>query len=389
MKSRQGQTHEALAVTLIVLGVLWAAALQFPVHAQQSAAPTASISSRSETLKVENGKLDVRALSGSLADTVNRWAAATSHPEWLGYSVAEVPGNRSVCCQHWGKNGSEECGTCSLESQNHGTNISNRDDRSSKVNLEGPRGLAVLYRAESGKFTQIRIISLDCTVDAGGLNLVWLPSVKSYDSISLLEKFARQSDTNSRKEEAISQAALTAIALHADPTADRVMESFVAPSEPVSLRRETAFWLGEARGAEGLRILQKMAKSDPSPEVREQVTFALSVSKESGALPEMIRMAHEDESSHVRGQALFWLGQKAGEKASKAITGSIDSDPDTEVKKKAVFALSQMPSDQGVPKLIQVAQTNRNPQIRKEAMFWLGQSESPEALAFFEKVLSQ
>ena len=145
--------------------------------------------------------------------------------------------------------------------------------------------------------------------------------------------------------------------------------------------------LGEARGAEGFRTLQKMAQNDPNADVRDQVTFALSVSKEPDALPEMIRMAHDDKSSQVRGQALFWLGQKAGEKAAKAITGSIDNDPDTDVKKKAVFALSQMPPDEGVPKLIQVAETNRNPHVRKEAMFWLGQSHDPRALDFIESIL--
>jgi hypothetical protein len=389
MKTNWTRIRDGLAATLIATGLLWAAKLQVSAHAQQPVAPIAAAASSANTLQVQNGKLDVRQLSGSLVDTVNRWAAGTTRAEWLGYSVAEVKGDRTVCCEHWGRVDSNVCGECQLEGTNHGLNISSQDGSGTKINLEGPRELAILYRAESGKIGEIRIFSVECTVNAGSLGVVWLSGVNALDSVSFLENFAHGTELKSAKSEKIGQGALAAIALHADPAADRAMESFVAPSEPVSLRREAAFWLGEARGAEGLRLLQKMAQSDPSAEVRDQVTFALSVSKEPGALPEMIRMAHDDKSSQVRGQALFWLGQKAGEKAAKAITGSIDSDPDTEVKKKAVFALSQMPPDEGVPKLIQVAQTNRNPQIRKEAMFWLGQSEAPEALAFFEKVLSQ
>ena len=391
MNTNSTVIQNRIGLALIAAGLFWAATLPFHVRAQQPAAtpsPTASIAPFG-SLRLENGKLDVRQLSGSLSDTVNRWATATTRAEWLGYSVAGVHGERSLCCQNWGRNGSDACSKCNLEGQNRNTNISAQDSDAGTINLEGSRELAVLYRAESGKINQIRIFSIDCTVDAGGLRVVWLQHAKGPDSLSLLEKFVRETITDSSKEERISLSALTAIALHADPAADRTLESFVTSSEPVSLRCETAFWLGEARGADGLNILQKMARDDPSPEVRAQVTFALSVSKEPGALPEMIRMAHEDESSHVRGQALFWLGQKAGDKAAKAIAGSIDSDPDTEVKKKAVFALSQMPREEGVPKLIQVAQSNHNPQVRKEAMFWLGQSNDPQALAFFEKVLSQ
>lgn len=392
MKTISSGIHDVLAVAFIAAGLLSARGLQFPAHAQQPAASTAQLASASSSsaLRLQNGKLDVRQVSGSLSTTVNSWASASTKPEWLGYSVATVNGDRSVCCGDGSKQYATNCGPCRLEAQNYSESISSHDSEDvAQVNLEAPRELAILFRAESGKITRVRLFSIECKIDAGGLNVTWLQAVKSPESVSLLETFVRRTRPESRSGEDLGQSSLTAIALHADPAADRALQSFVAASEPVSLRRETAFWLGEARGAEGLRLLQKMAQTDPSPEVREQVTFALSVSNQPGALPEMIRMAHEDQSSQVRGQALFWLGQKAGEKAAKAITGSIDSDPDTDVKKKAVFALSQMPPEQGVPKLIQVAQSNRNPQIRKEAMFWLGQSEDPQALAFFEKVLTQ
>ncbi len=388
MTAKWNRIQNNLGIALIATGILWAVSLEFSVHAQQPAAPSASAAA-SGALRLENGKLDVRQLSGSLADAVNRWASGTRQAEWLGYSVAQVNGQGLACCCHDGRDGSTMCGECRLENHDHGLNITMKDSPASKVKLEGPRELAILFRAESGKIGRLRVLSMECVADAGGLTVIWLEGAKASESVSLLEKFVRGANLDSTNSERLNKSALTAIALHADSAADRTLESYVAAGQPVSLRRESAFWLGVARGAEGLRTLQKMAQNDSSNEVRDQVTFALSISKEPGALPEMIRMAREDRASHVRGQALFWLGQKAGEKAAKAITSAIDTDPDTDVKKKAVFALSQMPPDQGVPKLILIAQTNHNPLVRKEAMFWLGQSGDPQALAFFEKVLSQ
>lgn len=391
MKTKWSWFQDGLAVAFITTGLVWGISRQLTVHAQQSSGQPVQPANAgaASTLKLENGKLQARELNGSLGDTVNRWAAGATQPQWLGYSVVQVSGKRTFCCWHGnGENyGGDDCGTCPLEKSNSGTNFS--DNGPSGVKLEGPRELAVLYRAESGKIGQIRVFSENCTVDAGGLSVVWLQGVKPSESVAYLSKFARADSNDSAKGEKLDRSALAAIALHADPSAIQALESFVAPGAPESLRKETAFWLAEARGAEGFQILQRMAQSDPSPDVRKQVTFAFSISKEPGALSEMIRMAHDDQSPQVRGQALFWLGQKAGEKAAKAITGSIENDPDTEVKKKAVFALSQMPPEQGVPKLILVAQTNHNPQVRKAAMFWLGQSNDPQALVFFEKVLNE
>jgi HEAT repeat protein len=334
--------------------------------------------------KTENAKVEQRSVTLTFAQTVAAWVKSASRAEWLGYAVPAVSGDRQACCGDWNGNGS--CGPCRLEGGDHGSNINLRGD---KLKLEGPQNLVVLLRAENGSIGRIRTVSEDCTIDAGGLKVIWLSDVKPAESVKYLEKFVTAQEFEEHGHDRLSRGALSAIAMTGDASADQAIASFTAPDKPESLRRETAFWAGEARGAAGLAVLKRMAKNDPSSEVRAQVTFALSVSRESEALDEMIRMAHEDTSTHVRGQALFWLAQKAGKKAASTISGAIDDDPDTEVKKKAVFALSQMPKDEGVPKLIEVAQNNRNPDVRKQAMFWLGQSNDPRALEFFEKVLSQ
>lgn len=334
-----------------------------------------------------NTKLEERQVKNGLAQEVEGWVGGAAQAQWLGYSVPAASNDRRMCCGDSGGDwNSEKCGPCRLEGS-RGENSYNV--QSGSVKLEGPIMLVVLFRAEGHKIGKIRAVSEDCTLDAGGLQVTWLNGLAPAESVKLLERFVDPKELDERGGDRLSRSALMAIAMHGDVSADQALASFTAANKPEGLRKEAAFWSGEARGAAGVQLLKRMAKEDLSSDVRAQVTFALSISRESDAVDEMIRMAHEDSSSHVRGQALFWLAQKAGKKASSAITGAIENDPDTEVKKKAVFALSQMPKEEGVPKLIQVAQTNRNPEVRKQAMFWLGQSNDPRALEFFEKVLSK
>jgi hypothetical protein len=361
-----------LIAQMLLAAMLFAAAP--PSAAQTAQAP-----------RIENAKLETRAVAGTLDATLRGITAQADKPEWLGYAVDQIPGERSACCGNHSDDGG--CGTCNLEKEHDSNNSISQ--KSGTVALEGARQLFVLFRLEARQVGKIRVASEDCTLDAGGLPFLWLTGVKPAESISFLESYVRGEDFEGHGNHGIGNGALTAIALHADASADRALDSFTAPDQKDSLRRQAAFWMGAARGKSGFVALQRMAKSDPSSDVRAHVAFALSVSHESGAIDEMIRMAHDDTSSHVRGQALFWLAQKAGQKAVGTITGAIDNDPDTDVKKKAVFALSQLPKEEGVPKLIEVAQNNRNREVRKQAMFWLGQSNDPRALQFFEKVLSQ
>jgi HEAT repeat protein len=368
--------RRAIGLVMVAAGI-GGAAVQV---ARGSAAAQAA-----DATHVENAKLETRAISASLDATMRELAKTAEKAEWVGYRVDQIAGERGNCCNNNWNDGN--CGTCRLEKENGEASGTSRTD--GNVKLEGSRQLVVFYRLESNQVVKIRVASDDCTLDAGGLPFVWLTGVKPTESVALLATFVRGSEFEDHGDRKTANGALTAIALHADASADRALESFVTPEQREGLRRQAAFWMGAARGKAGLIALQHMAKTDPSSDVRAHVAFALSVSHEAGALDEMIRMAHDDTSAHVRGQALFWLAQKAGKKAVGTISGAIENDPDTEVKKKAVFSLSQLPREEGVPKLIEVAQNNRNPEVRKQAMFWLGQSNDPRALQFFEKVLTQ
>lgn len=183
------------------------------------------------------------------------------------------------------------------------------------------------------------------------------------------------------------EVALAVIAFHDDPAADRALEQFINSKQPVEVRKNAAFWLGNLRGQKGCHVLRGMLQNDPSDRVREHCIFALHLSNVPEAIDTIIEAARQDRSRKVREQALFWLSQKAGQKAADAIADVLQNDPETEIKKKAVFALSQLPKDEGIPRLIQVARTLRNKEVLQDAIFWLGQSHDPRALDFFEEVL--
>jgi len=333
--------------------------------------------------RLENARLETRAVSGGLEHDFRSLVAATSGPAWIGYGAGIVPGEHNMCCY---SSSSGCCGGCRLEGGSSG-NVGTPGE--SKVRLEGPRSLWVLFRVEQKRVEKIRAFTEDCLLDAGGLQFYWLTGVRPDESVELLATFAAGAGQDAREERRLGDSAVAAIAFHADAAADRALERFVESGQPETLRERAAFWLGNLRGRRGYEVLRRLASADPSERVREKVVFALTQSKEPEAVTTMIDVARGDRSGRVRGQALFWLAHKAGEKARATISDAIDKDPETEVKTRAVFALSQLPPDEGVPLLIQVARANRNPEVRKKAMFWLGQSKDARALKFFEEILTR
>ena len=285
--------------------------------------------------------------------------------------------DRTSCC--W--DDSKQCG-CHLEEGR--ANITTNSPSKSPVQLEGSDAIAILFRITNQGVEKVRVYSLTCPLDAGGLPFVWLTGVPANASLAYLQKLVSVNASDH-----VLDGAILAVAQHDDPQADDVLEQFTRPTQPGKIREKATFWLGASRGSRGVIILKNILAKDPSEHIRDKAVFALSISKQPEALDSVIHAAKSDSSAHVRGQAIFWLSQKAGKQASSTITDAIENDPDTQVKKQAVFALSQLPKDEGVPKLIDVARSQKNREVRKQAFFWLGQSEDPRALAFIEQVLTR
>lgn len=281
-----------------------------------------------QTPRVTNAKVETRS-GANLQATFQAIVAAQTTPAWVAYSVPAAPGNHESCC--W----SNDYRGCALEGGRPTGKIDN-----GPVMLEGSSTLVVLYRVANNAVDKSRMVSGDCGLDAGGLPFLYLTGVRPAESIALLETMVTE-----KKDHAIA-----AIAMHGDPAAQQSIERLFRQSPSENIRDKTLMWLN---------------------------------------LPTLLDAAKNDKSTRVRGQALFWLAQRAGAKEKAAIEASAESDPDVAVKKRAVFAMSQLPKDQGVPLLIQLARTNKTPEVRKQAMFWLGQSKDPQAILFFQEVLTR
>lgn len=344
--------------------------------------------------RVQNGQLVTRPAGGTLDGTFRSVVAAQTEPGWIGYAVPVVRrGEGQMCCSDhtWISDGivftNGRLASCGLEPATADTRRPDQPARMQvPVRLEGPEHLMVLYRVAEKAVQRIRILSPDCELDAGGTTIHWIDGVAGADSVRLLATFVSRADV---KSDRLTDAAITAIAMHRDAAADVTLERLGTPANPEFVRKKVAFWMGNARGARGFEAVKAIARDDPSEAVRKSAMLGLSQSGEAQSVPELIRFARQDPSAKVRGEALFWLAQKAGQRAAAEITSAIENDPDTDVKKRAVFALSQLPKDEGIPLLVKVARTNQNPAVRKQAMFWLGQSKDPRALQFFTEVLSK
>ena len=414
--------------------------------------------------RISNARMSAQPAGTPMDPAFRALVGAQAEAAWIGYSVPAVAGERVMCCfdssggtsvRRIPSSGRDCCGACHLERTNEGNHTRPQAGQPpaappGPIRLEASGRLTVLFRVEGRAVDRIKVFSEDCDLDAGGRAVIWLTGVNPAESVALLESFAASSPE--RRSHGIGDGAVTAIALHADGTADAALDRLVAVNQPETLRRKVTFWLGNSRGAHGLATLQRVLRDDPSlevrkgavfgvsqsrqpgafdllsgiaqtdpdarlrsegifwlsqqsdarapaiilqalekdssAEVRKKAVFALSQLKEEAGTSALIRLAKSSPDTAVRGEAIFWLGQKAGAVAARAITERINEDPDTEVKKRAVFALSQMPAAEGVPLLINVARTNPTPAVRKQAMFWLGQSKDPRAVSFFEEVLA-
>jgi hypothetical protein len=300
-----------------------------------------------------------------------------SRTKYIGYSVPEVEGERVMCCfEQFGEFRSG--GKCSLD--HDGSSFTNNDDHEQLHPVSDL--FVILYRVENGEIAKVRSYSMECVLDANGAEVTWIDGVDPRKSVALITSLINAPGHH-------SDYVMSALALHADPSATAELERMLKSTEASDeTRGHAAFWLGQTRGRRGFEDVVAIARSESSSQrLREKAVFALSQSEEPDAVDEMIKLAKNDPAAHVRSQVLFWLSQKAGKKAAGAVREALDNDPDASVREKAVFAISQLPNDQSVPMLAELMKTHRDPGVRKKAAFWLGQKNDPRALAAIEDIL--
>lgn len=308
---------------------------------------------------------------GDLAAELRSLAAGLEGPAWVGYVVPRVPGGPGW---HVHRDGEPPgCGTYYLE---------RRDGHEERRGDSPPTSVFVLLRVSGGAVEEVRAVSTDCDVDAGGLAVYGFASVEPKESVDLLASLAGDARREMRDQ------ALYALAIHDEPSVDGLLERAAAGELDWGRESQAIFWLGAARGERGFEALMRLAKR-LDDRARHQIPFALHVSDAPGSVEALIGMARHDKSREVRRQAIFWLGQEASQKAVEELERVAVEDPDVEIEKQAIFALSQLPDGRGVPVLIRHARTHPSPAVRKQALFWLGQSGDPRALDLFEEILLQ
>jgi hypothetical protein len=215
--------------------------------------------------------VEERQAAGGLERTVAAAARAHASAAWIAYSVPAIPGDHNRCEP-------DRPRRMYLE----GRPARNADPDPAGASAGPPPDLVVLFRVDAGKVQKLRVAAVDCELDAGGLPLVWLTGATSADSIAMLRGIVSAPSVAGLDVEALRpESALMAMALHADPAAQRALEETAAPGHATSLRKRAVFWLGAGRGA--VDVLIRLAREDETLDVRKEAMFWLSRSRDPRA----------------------------------------------------------------------------------------------------------
>ncbi|MGA2113880.1 MAG: HEAT repeat domain-containing protein [Bryobacteraceae bacterium] len=310
------------------------------------------------TLPFANANLQSQSAAAGLEPVFRALVSHQSEAAWIAWSVPAVRGPR-LGCEFVSGEGQVSAGV---------------------VHLEPPDHAIVLVRVAANAVERIRLLSPDCEIDAGGVSVHWLTDVSPAQSIALLAGYvnARNLSENS---------AVAAIAIHADPAADAVLDGFAATSQPEALRNRAMRWLGSARGRHGLDTLKKLLASETAPDMRRRAIAAVGVSREPEAQTLILSAARGDRDARVRAEAVSQLSRERLPNLAGVLGGIAENDPDSGVSKRAVSSLASLSDGSGVPELIRLARSSKNPDVRKEAVRALGRAHDQRAEAFLEEVL--
>ncbi|MBY0374683.1 MAG: hypothetical protein K2Q23_11855 [Bryobacteraceae bacterium] len=233
-----------------------------------------------QELRFTNAQLERRAVQGSLTAELR---APTTTPRWIAWSVTRPPAAPASFC-YWEN--------ASLPRTAY---------------LEGAPRVVILVRLDPFTETKIRAFPSDCEIDAGGLAVTLFEGVAARDSLQVLEPYLKEPEDRARS-------ALRAIAAHADPEADEILERTARDS--TRLRRTAIALLGSHRGARGFEFLSRQpistetisaigtnadtravpwliekSKSAPTPAARKDAVRALTRSRDRRAMSYLEELA--------------------------------------------------------------------------------------------------
>jgi HEAT repeat protein len=294
---------------------------------------------------------------------------------WVAYRVPMVAGADAPCC-YVIRDGAATRTRCNLDARSWSFGSDRHDPAAA---IDG--ALAVYLRVELGRIERVYAVSGSCPVQPAN-TVRWIDPVDPASSIAMLSSLL---DRNSAGDP--DDHGLVALAYHRGDSATRLLASRAEPSHPRKEREQALFWLGQARGAEGIDVVEHYAATDADPELREHAIFALSQSPSPDAYAHILAIAQRDPAEHVRSEALFWLAEMNDPRARDDISAALRSELSDDVREDAVFALSQLDGGEADDALIAVLHGDYPRSLKKHALFWLGQSGSPRAMAYFDEAL--
>jgi HEAT repeat protein len=172
--------------------------------------------------------------------------------------------------------------------------------------LEGSDRAAVLLRVENNQVEKLKVYSLQCALDAGGLPFVWLTGVGAEASLAYLKGLP-------------NEGAIFAISQHAGMQATDILIDEAKNNKSAHWREQALFWLAQRAGAKAAAAIVDAITNDPNTEVKKKAVFALSQLPAGEGVPKLIEVASTQRNPEVRKQAFFWLGQSHDERAIRYI----------------------------------------------------------------------
>ena len=309
------------------------------------------------------------------AQTLPQQLQSLAPGQWLSYEVPLQSGLRAPCCFDW-KQGDVRRAGCSLERDNR--NFGHSDD-----DPPPPPGAAlrVLLRRGDRDFDRVLAVGTQCAVDPGNAIVRDAGAVEPDASIALLSPGLEQRPRKSRHH------LLSAVAHHASPRADVVLQDASAPGRGDDLRRDAVFWLAQARGVLGFRHVRDLIERETDDDLLRHEVFALSISDVPEAVSELRRLALGHSAEKVRAEAIFWLAQEEDAQTEAIARQMLEREPSRHLRDKAVFALSQLPPKRAIPALRQLIESPGPRDVRKQAIFWLAQVDDEAVLPVFDQLL--
>jgi hypothetical protein len=170
-----------------------------------------------------NATVDTRPVSAGLDQEFRKLVAAAAQPQWIGYNVPATRTTRLGC-----------------------------DYSNGVVHLEPPEQAVILFRLEAGAVDQIRAVSADCEIDAGGITVHWLTGVNPIESAELLRSFALA------RGQRLQRQAISALATASDGVPALIQIVKTAPD--LALRKQAMSSLQQSRDSRAVAFFEDVLK---------------------------------------------------------------------------------------------------------------------------------